>query len=512
MYFASTSKGSMSKTTGRVKLYSKIAFTTPVVLILAASFAVLVFTATSAITYTIGFPLDDAWIHQTYARNLAQRGEWAFIPGVPSGGSTSPMWTFLVAFGHLNLITPHGWTYLVGLLSLLGLALFGERLFRSLAGHTNLALPAVGLFLALEWHLVWAAVSGMETLLYAVWIVFTFYLLSRTGPRWGWIGLLVGSSMWIRPDGVTLIGPALLVLIFVTQGLHARLTAGIHWTLGFLGGAVPYLIFIRIISGSWLPNTFYAKQAEYAIYQQIPLLERFLSLAVLPMIGAGVLLLPGFLYAVWTGIRKRDAILLSMILWWVGFTLLYALRLPVTYQHGRYLIPAMPVYFILGSLGIYWLFMRLNGHIRVQFVVTRSVLGAVVLVTLAFFVLGARQYGKDVAIIETEMVRTAKWVASETKQDTLIAAHDIGALGYFGNRQIIDLAGLISPEVIPFIRDEERLESYLDERKIDYLMTFPDWYPLLIKRGEPVYTTQGTFAIEAGGENMTVYRWLSNEQ
>jgi hypothetical protein len=28
----------------------------------------------------IGFPLDDSWIHQSYARNLALPGEWSFLP------------------------------------------------------------------------------------------------------------------------------------------------------------------------------------------------------------------------------------------------------------------------------------------------------------------------------------------------------------------------------------------------------------------------------------------------
>ena len=36
----------------------------------------------------IGYPLDDAWIHQTYARNLVVYGEWSFVPGQVSGGST----------------------------------------------------------------------------------------------------------------------------------------------------------------------------------------------------------------------------------------------------------------------------------------------------------------------------------------------------------------------------------------------------------------------------------------
>jgi hypothetical protein len=41
----------------------------------------------------LGLPLDDAWIHQTYARSLADRGEWAFQAGEPSAGSTSPLWS-----------------------------------------------------------------------------------------------------------------------------------------------------------------------------------------------------------------------------------------------------------------------------------------------------------------------------------------------------------------------------------------------------------------------------------
>ena len=114
----------------------------------------------SARLYTIGFPLDDAWIHQTYARSLAADGQWAFLPGTPSAGSTSPLWTFCLAAGYFTGGAPYVWAFILGGLCLWALASIGEMLFRRQAA-VHPRIPWAGLFLAGEWHLVWAAVSGM---------------------------------------------------------------------------------------------------------------------------------------------------------------------------------------------------------------------------------------------------------------------------------------------------------------------------------------------------------------
>ena len=177
------------------------------------------------------------------------------------------------------------------------------------------------------------------------------------------------------------------------------------------------------------------------------------------------MLIPGFLFSAWSAWQKRNWVGLAAVLWWLGYTLIYAITLPVDYQHGRYLIPAMPVFFVLGGAGTLQLLARLTASPRARLARFAS-LAVLALVWLAFLGQGALTYAGDVAIIETEMVDTGRWIAQNTPPDALIAVHDIGAIGYFGQRRLVDLAGLISPEVIPFIRDETRLAAYLDQRGV----------------------------------------------
>jgi hypothetical protein len=271
--------------------------------------------------------------------------------------------------------------------------------------------------------------------------------------------------------------------------------------------AVPYLLFNRALSGNWWPNTFFAKQAEYAVLRQVPLWRRFLSLASLPLIGPGAILLPGFVLWLWGAVHRRDWRGLAAAVWLLGYLLLYAMRLPVTYQHGRYIIPAMPVYLVWSLAGFAcWLRPAISTPWRR--VVGRAWMISLILLTLAFWARGASAYASDVAVIESEMVAVAHWVAENTEVGDLIAAHDIGALGYFGGRDLLDLAGLVSPEVIPFIRDEEQLAQHLDAQKARYLVTFPGWYPQLVQRAHPLFDTRAGFSLQQGGENMVVYEWI----
>lgn len=462
--------------------------------------------------YRTGFPLDDAWIHQTYARNLAELGEWSFVPGQPSAGSTAPLWSLLLAAGYAlpGLALP--WAYLLGAASLVGTVVLGEIVFRKGNPGLKTQLPLAGMFLALEWHLVWASVSGMETALQGLLILVGFALLmaaleKKSTGLFAAAGAAAGLSGWIRPDGVTLLGPALFCAFLLGGGMKSRLGRLGAVLGGFAALFIPYLLVNQSLAGSLWPNTFYAKQAEYAVQLELPLLDRITSIFSLPMIGAGLLLAPGVLYFTWQAGRKREPLALAMILWWAGFSLLYVLRLPVIYQHGRYLMPAMPVFWLMGLWGTAAGLAGLRVTAKWRRRLTAFFVVLIAAVNVSFYGLGASTYAGDVAIIESEMVDTAKWIQQNTEPDALIAAHDIGALGYFGQRDLVDLAGLVSPEVTPFIRDEAKLGEFVTRVGADYLMTFPGWYPELSQKGERIYASQARFAQDQGGENMAVYRW-----
>jgi hypothetical protein len=365
----------------------------------------------------------------------------------------------------------------------------------------------VGLFLGLEWHLVWAAGSGMETPLIGLLALIVLGRLVAGERNWLALGALIGLSAWIRPDGVTLLGPALFALLLRPGPWRQRARDALSLSLGVALLFLPYLIFNRFLAGSWWPNTFFAKQAEYAVHRLPALWRRVLAEASLPLIGAGALLLPGFIIQTARAVRSRAWGALAGALWVLGYLFLYAWRLPVTYQHGRYVMPVMPAFFVWGLAGMLGWF-QLASPVAWRRVLSRAWALSAFLVTLAFWGIGARTYAYDVAIIESEMVATARWVAANTPENSLVAAHDIGALGYFGQRELLDLAGLISPEVIPFIRDEVRLAEYLDARRAGYLVTFPGWYPWLVQRARLIYASGGNFSPAMGGENMAVYRWL----
>jgi hypothetical protein len=504
---------------------------------LALAAGVLYLGAAASAGEGLAFPLDDAWIHQTYARNLARTGEWAFVPGQPSAGSTAPLWTLVLATGYVAGLDGVWWSHALGLALLAGNALLAARLARALFPGRPQVPFAAALLVASEWHLVWAAVSGMETLLFsALTLALVLAVVERRGPVA--LGLLGGLLTLTRPEGMVLFGMAVVGAAKSSQGECSVLSAGFS-VVGFrdaktvgrlvrhacVAGIVFALLVAPLMWFNWqangtpFPNTFAAKQQEYRALLEQPYLARYATLVGAALLGTAGLALAGLACAaLLPDARPEGGPAAYLGLAWCAVALgLYAWRLPVTYQHGRYVMPVIPLLLVYGTAGL------LSAGMLAR--PARVVVGALLLaVPLAFLVVGARAYAADVRVINREMVAAAQWVRDHTPEDALVAAHDVGALGYFAQRPLVDLAGLVSLEVVPYMGDEPALAAFVRQRGAAYLVQGAGFaYPTLTGRppaapcgdagGQPaagaacVYTTAGLWD-GAGGPHMQVWRLL----
>ena len=83
------------------------------IIAIVAIFSSICYILGSFYYFRVGYPLDDAWIYQTYARNLSHLREWSFIPGSESGGSTGPLWVLIISIGYFFRMDHHIWAYLL---------------------------------------------------------------------------------------------------------------------------------------------------------------------------------------------------------------------------------------------------------------------------------------------------------------------------------------------------------------------------------------------------------------
>jgi hypothetical protein len=470
-----------------------------------------------------GFALDDAWIHQTYARNLAQTGLWAFVPGVPSAASTSPLYTVLLAAGYVLGVPYALWTHALGAAALAGIGLLARRLARRAAPDLNGVGLAAGLACVFSWHLIWAAASGMETPLFAMWTLALILLAWREidarkpAPllRALLFGAVAALAMLTRPEALLLTGlcAAALLLARPNRSFYAMFgwlaLAGAVWLLMML----PYFVSNLQLTGGLLPSTNAAKRAEYAILFELPYVTRLVRVTTPLLSGALLLFVPGLIaYTVAQARSVRHArtgwLGLLLIAWPAALLLLYAAWLPVDYQHGRYVIPALPALVTAGVVGTGLLLRMTRAHPLGRPLARVLALSAALVMVGFAFLLGPPAYQRDVAIINEEMVAPAQWIAQNVPLDAPLAAHDIGALGYFAPRPLLDTAGLVSPDIIPLFGDEPALWRFFEARAIAWLMAFPDQTPghtTADSRLCPQYQSAGQTALEAGGHKMTVY-------
>ena len=458
-----------------------------------------------------GVPLDDAWIHFQFARNLARGYGFSFNPGEPSAGSTAPLWTVLLAGVYLiGGRFPTAGQVLSAVCFLAALVLT-YALGKRLTGNCRAAW-LIGAVTAANGRFVWAGLSALETCLFAALSLLAVlaYLSDRAiGVFRPHTAALFGLAALARPEGYLLF---LLSLADFYATHHKQFTICRLWfpAVLFTFIELPYLLFSFHTSGHLLPNTYHAKAAP-SFFPSLASLSGAAQLLILD----NPLLLP--FYVLGLAVMFRHVSALS--LWSMGLPLAYAFLNIMPYQHGRYLMPLIPVNAAIGIAGLLEvrrLMPRQQPPKRLALLVGVLIVGG----TAWRLPVMSRLYAWNVDNINTMHVTLGHWVAEHTPPDELLALNDIGAITYISERRVVDLAGLVTPEVVPILRSPDRdarLAEFMAARGVQYVIIFPSWFPDLAACRdllEPLYQVTLTYNTIAGGKTMVIYRthWRESER
>lgn len=474
-----------------------------------------------------GFPLDDTWIHLQFARNLAEGHGFSFNPGVPSSGSSAPLWTLMLAMPLAAGIGPVVAAKLLGLSLVAVTALAAAALARRLSGDDRAALLA-GLAVAVTPRMVWAGLSGMEVPLYAALATLAMLAFARalddhatTRIDWAaWAGL-AGCA---RPE--TFVAAAILAAAWVIRSAGAvqgrRFATGWWKPLVVLAlVAVGFVALNMYTGGRPLPNTFYAKHygmgALVSLAEGRPL-DALLDVGRYPLnlLGdairwqathdgllfgaslAGVLALLGVLGG---PAPSGGRALLAVLVLTPMVKGLVAPQPPMLVHDGRYVIHLLVFGLVVCACGVAAL-ARLTRP---------AILGALAvagLVQIAGATVSAMTtYADEVKNINDLQVQTGRWIASHTAEDAVIATNDIGAIAFFSRRFILDTEGLVTPAAI-WDKRMWRIDRFFERTRPDVVVIFPHWYPYLSRR--PALLTEVTRVsarpVVAGGQALVIYR------
>lgn len=474
-----------------------------------------------------GFPLDDTWIHLQFARNLAEGHGFSFNPGVPSSGSSAPLWTLLLAVPLAAGLGPILAAKLLGLSLVAVTALAAAALTRRLSGDDRAGLLA-GLAVAVTPRMVWAGLSGMEVPLYAAlatlaMLAYARALDDRTTVRIDW-AVWAGLAGWARPE--TFVAAAILAAAWLLHSARAvqdrRFVAGWWKPVVVLAAVAGGFVALNFYTGGRpLPNTFYAK--HYGMGALVSLaegrtLDALLDVGRYPLnllgdairwqathdgllFGAslvGILALLGVLgHPAPAGGRALLAVLVLTPI----VKGLVAPQPPMLVHDGRYVIHLLVFGLVVCACGVAAL-ARLTRP---------AVLGALAvagLVQIAGATVSAMTtYAEEVKNINDLQVQTGRWIAAHTAPDARIATNDIGAIAFFSRRFILDTEGLITPEAI-WDKRMWRIDRFLERTRPDVVVIFPDWYPYLSKRQGLLteVTRVSARKVIAGGDALLVYR------
>lgn len=467
------------------------------------------------------FPLDDPWIHLTFAKNIFEYLSFSFYKNeMVTAGSTSPLFTILEAIGFFFTQNEMLIGYALGVIFfVLSSYAFYKLSTFEFDKEIIFALLTAGIFVIDKW-MVFISLSGMETTMFIFLLILSsyFYRKRMALP----LGIMLGLLLWTRPDGIAFIGALIfdyaLVKSYSKNQLDLQLFTGKDYrkiALSFAVIAGLYFVFNYILSGSILPNTYNAKLTYYSPefrsrwdFLEYEVWEYFRT-------GAYYVLMIGFLYSVgkliydiYTKTYNQNTLYIVFILL---FVLMYFIKLPYAHRFGRYMMPLIPFFILTATIGFRDMARIINKYTNNP-LFSKSIF--YILVGVTYFI-GVKNYDENrenyssqCRYIYERQVMAAQWLNKYTKEDDVVATHDVGAIGYYSGRKIVDVAGLVTPELIDKINDlnyVNYLQTYMKEKGVTYLAFLREWYR--VSNQNPLFTTAYSFPPEI----MDVYKYYPDQ-
>jgi hypothetical protein len=381
------------------------------------------------------FQLDDALIYYRYVRNALEGHGLVYNPGERVNALTSPLYTYVsIAAAALTNDIPGSQVALGGLF--LGLTAVGVvGLFREM----GLAPYGAAAALLLASTRSFYQTFGLETTLFLFLLTLTLWLYVRR--RLTACGLVLGLLVLTRGEAI-LLGVVLFADHMIRRGNRLPLGA----IAAFAVPLLPHFIFTYRYYGKLLPDTLTAKiaQGRSGLWGESPLL--FLDIRPVyiwlfdrrPLLPLMLLGLAGLGFV--RGWRLASPRLLAI------YVLLY------TGAYAWLKVPFYPWYYAthLYALGLFAALglAAVGGALPSDPMRPRTrrralVAGLLFAVLLALSLASAQTLRASGPILAYRDI--GLWLARNTPADSRIACVEIGTIGWYSNRPIIDVIGLVSP-------------------------------------------------------------------
>jgi len=447
----------------------------------AALFLIVFALATTIGAGYWGFSYDDAFITYTYSQNWLEGRGLAHNDGRAVFGTTAPGYALLLGIlarlsAPLSITIP-AWGTIISLLSLTIIPLIIFLSTKGVSRMYRLGVPFLfgTISLTLQWNI---EMLGSETLPLIALVAMAIYQQFERN-RTFWAGLLLVLAMVLRLDAAL----AAMAVGLVSWWHYRRFPWGFCAIILFPLSC--WLLFLFSHFGQVIPVTLAGKQSEFAAALQDYTLAEWrwlrrtlplascVTLLSLALLGLGRL----FQHRFW-----RNPALLTLAVWVLSHEITYRLvRVPFSPWYQEITLNATVALAALGALicvDLPFLRNRLHPTNPNRAAITRCLISLVLVTPILVPSLGyvTRHWGRPPDPRFRIYTQIGRFIDKRAAPKDYVATMEVGILGYVSRRPILDLVGLISPEVLK-AKEASRLAELVASAAPKYIVDVPGLRP-----------------------------------